>query len=577
MNLSVLQKVARTIWLKRTVAGVLLLAIVTSLMLVSGRFAPLTAGNTNVLANGNFEDGFSNQAGCGMVGTSWHCFTNGGAVNYGYYDDSWSPVVANGGHSQLIELNTKGVSDASHDRYAGIYQTVRVVDWAQYTLSLKGMIRTTEMEGDPWRYRVEVGWTSGYTANWQAVTNWTDVGWDTYYERTSPGDFSDFTTTLTAPGDYVTVYIRVWKKWGVPEMELDVNLDAISLTGPSPYGYHPPVTAPPAYPATKTPAAKPPIGCGDANLVYNGDFESGFNSTALGAVGKSWGFFTNSGATNYGFYDDMWALVVADGSHSQLIELNTKGLAAADADRYAGIYQKIGHLKKGATYQVTIKGMLRGEGGGDDPNRFQAQWGFNPNGDLDWTHVSNWQTANLGPIHERTSPGTIATYTAKFVAPDNEIVLFIRGWKKWGTHETEMDLNLDGIRLTGCTTKPLPKPSPCVYVVKPGDSLSKIAAHYGVSLHALARANYITNYNLIYVGQKLHIPGCVVRPTPGPGPTVTPIPGPGGTTYTVRPGDTLSAIAGHFGVDVYVLAEVNGITNLNIIYVGQVLVIPADP
>ena len=47
------------------------------------------------------------------------------------------------------------------------------------------------MEGDPWRYRVQVGWTSGPSANWQSVTNWKDVGWDTYYERTNPGPFLD--------------------------------------------------------------------------------------------------------------------------------------------------------------------------------------------------------------------------------------------------------------------------------------------------------------------------------------------------------------------------------------------------
>ena len=29
-----------------------------------------------------------------------------------------------------------------------------------------------------------------------------------------------------AEADYVTVYVRVWKKWGVANEELDVNLDA---------------------------------------------------------------------------------------------------------------------------------------------------------------------------------------------------------------------------------------------------------------------------------------------------------------------------------------------------------------
>ena len=180
-----------------------------------------------------------------MVGSGWQCFTNGGAANYGFYDDQWERTVAAGRHSQLIEVNTKGIMQGDPDRYAGIYQTVAVQPWATYTLNLSGMIRTTELEGDPWRYRVQVGWTQGTGANWQSVTNWTDVGWDTYYERTNPGSFSSFGKNITAEADYLTIYIRVWKKWGVGYQELDVNLDAISFTGPSPY-YEKPVH--PIYP-----------------------------------------------------------------------------------------------------------------------------------------------------------------------------------------------------------------------------------------------------------------------------------------------------------------------------------------
>ncbi len=47
-----------------------------------------------------------------------------------------------------------------------------------------------------------------------------------------------------AESNYLTVYVRVLKKWGVPNEEIDVNFDAISLTGPSPYYYQPPVAAP---------------------------------------------------------------------------------------------------------------------------------------------------------------------------------------------------------------------------------------------------------------------------------------------------------------------------------------------
>jgi uncharacterized protein YgiM (DUF1202 family) len=44
------------------------------------------------------------------------------------------------------------------------------------------------------------------------------------------------------------------------------------------------------------------------------------------------------------------------------------------------------------------------------------------------------------------------------------------------------------------------------YTVLPGDSLSAIAQHFGVSMYAIAAANHIWNYNLIYVDQQLIIP-----------------------------------------------------------------------
>jgi LysM repeat protein len=45
-----------------------------------------------------------------------------------------------------------------------------------------------------------------------------------------------------------------------------------------------------------------------------------------------------------------------------------------------------------------------------------------------------------------------------------------------------------------------------VYVVKPGDSLSKIAVKYGVTVSAIVKANNLKNSNVIYSGQKLTIP-----------------------------------------------------------------------
>lgn len=95
------------------------------------------------------------------------------------------------------------------------------------------------------------------------------------------------------------------------------------------------------------------------------------------------------------------------------------------------------------------------------------------------------------------------------------------------------------------------------YYVQRGDTLSRIAAYYGINTHALARANGIWDANQIYVGQKLCIPSVYGPPT--------------GAYYTVQRGDTLSKIAQWYGVSVHYLMHLNGLRNPNYIYVGQVL------
>lgn len=108
------------------------------------------------------------------------------------------------------------------------------------------------------------------------------------------------------------------------------------------------------------------------------------------------------------------------------------------------------------------------------------------------------------------------------------------------------------------------------YTVKSGDTLSGIANRYGMTVNALVTLNGISNPNLIYPGQVLRVADS------GAGSTVTkkataPITSTGTQAYTVRYGDTLSGIASRYGTSVSALASLNGISNPNRIYPGQVL------
>lgn len=112
--------------------------------------------------------------------------------------------------------------------------------------------------------------------------------------------------------------------------------------------------------------------------------------------------------------------------------------------------------------------------------------------------------------------------------------------------------------------RPVPRPAPvysATYTVRRGDSLSAIAARFGVSVAALAAWNRIPDVNRIYPGQTLTIR------TPAPRPVVnTPAP----RTVTVRAGDTLSAIAARTGSTVAALVALNRIPNPDLIQPGQV-------
>lgn len=105
------------------------------------------------------------------------------------------------------------------------------------------------------------------------------------------------------------------------------------------------------------------------------------------------------------------------------------------------------------------------------------------------------------------------------------------------------------------------------YTVKSGDTLSTIASRYGMTVNALVTLNGIKNANLIYPGQSLRVADSGQGSTVSQkATTTTPT-----STYTVRYGDTLSAIASRYGTSTSTLASINGISNPNWIYPGQVL------
>jgi len=147
------------------------------------------------------------------------------------------------------------------------------------------------------------------------------------------------------------------------------------------------------------------------------------------------------------------------------------------------------------------------------------------------------------------------------------------------------------------------------HVVQEGENLFRIGLLYGFSADQLARANNISDPTRIFVGQVLVLPvpigggeelvidppagapltaapiatgevppvaDLVVEENPQPAPVVVEeaAPLPETKTHIVQANEGLSQIARAYGVSWVTLAQVNNITDPNVIHAGQVLTIP---
>ena len=110
------------------------------------------------------------------------------------------------------------------------------------------------------------------------------------------------------------------------------------------------------------------------------------------------------------------------------------------------------------------------------------------------------------------------------------------------------------------------------YTVKSGDTLSGIASQYNTTVNQIVSLNQLSNPNLIYVGQVLKLKNSQTTNSSSSSSTAATTAG----TYTVKAGDTLSAIASRYSTSSSTLASLNSLSNPNLIYVGQVLKVSSN-
>ncbi len=122
---------------------------------------------------------------------------------------------------------------------------------------------------------------------------------------------------------------------------------------------------------------------------------------------------------------------------------------------------------------------------------------------------------------------------------------------------------------TAATSEPQPQPAEQVLVehtVQAGDTLLEIAMLYDVPMAAIQLQNGLGDSTVVQVGQILAIP---------------PSTGWEGASrfwvvHIVQPGETVVGIARTFGLEAEQVKNVNGLTDADLIVVGQALVLPLD-
>ena len=140
----------------------------------------------------------------------------------------------------------------------------------------------------------------------------------------------------------------------------------------------------------------------------------------------------------------------------------------------------------------------------------------------------------------------------------------------------------------------VPAASGTDYTVVVGDTLSGIAASYGLDWAVLAAANGLSAEDFLQIGQVLRLPGVTgsgaglrtaaaeeaekVETAAGPGIVVTPAATPPARTgtrqHTVAAGDTIISIAVANGVDWQELLRLNGLEADSLLQIGQQVELP---
>ncbi|WP_404331860.1 LysM peptidoglycan-binding domain-containing protein [Mesobacillus maritimus] len=110
-----------------------------------------------------------------------------------------------------------------------------------------------------------------------------------------------------------------------------------------------------------------------------------------------------------------------------------------------------------------------------------------------------------------------------------------------------------------------------VYIVKSGDTFTKIGKAFGVSVSSIQKLNPTVDPTKLRIGQKIQVSSTV-----GPTPTVKTQTNTDSSTYIIKRGDTFTKIAKAFGISVSSIQELNQTIDPTKLKIGQTIKIPSS-
>jgi len=118
---------------------------------------------------------------------------------------------------------------------------------------------------------------------------------------------------------------------------------------------------------------------------------------------------------------------------------------------------------------------------------------------------------------------------------------------------------------TAPVVKTATETAPAQYSVVEGDTVSGIAARFGLSASTVVSLNGLDSAALIFPGQVLNL-----------APAAAPAPVASTSSYTVLSGDTIGGIAAAHGLSTDAVLSANGLDRSSVIYPGQNIVVPTE-